>query len=300
MPVNSSSTIFQTFAISCSKNASLYPADFSCFNEKLSILMITSLTFTNVLLSFPLCVLIFCLGFGRWRQKSSAPEPNSHTDVFTYCMAAVDMTYMLGLFSYFCNLFYCSLDLMKFSYYCVFWTNSLQTLFHFLTCIERYLAVVHPITYMRLKQAQGVRVRNAAIACVFLLSFGLLGVGVQMFPSFPSDFYFFALGFNVVVVLYCTLAIFCVLRRPGLGSDKSKRRAFHTVMAITVVLLIRFFGQSYSISLLGSPKKRDLQYCESFFSASWLSVPSSLVLPVLFIQRREMMTQRKRRTTNKA
>ncbi|KAF6714742.1 hypothetical protein FQA47_023465 [Oryzias melastigma] len=289
MQVNSS-TIVQMSPPICSPNSSFFPVLFSCFNEEPSSILITTLTFTNFLLSFPVCVLIFWLGFRQWRNSCSAPEPTSHTDVFTNCMAAVDNSYTLGLLSYYYAVQVCHATLMTFVYYCFLYANCGQTFLHFLTCIERYLAVVHPITYMRLKNAQGVRVRNAAIACVFLLSFGMVGFGALLFPVFPTKLLLFALAFVVVIVCFCTVAVFCVLRRPGLGNDESKRRAFHTVAAITMALLLRFFGQCFSIIQLGLEEDYELNYCMTYFAGCWLCVPSGLVLPVLFLQRKGLMS----------
>ncbi|KAK2863367.1 hypothetical protein Q5P01_002900 [Channa striata] len=101
-----------------------------------------------------------------------------------------------------------------------------QTLFHVLTCVERYMAVVHPITYLGLKK-----------------------------------------------------------KGPGEVSgdrgrvDQSKQRAFLTIVAITVAL---FFKVCWSPDL-----RYDLTHtmCAVGSAAIWLTVPCTLVLPLLFLQR---------------
>ncbi|XP_036072763.1 uncharacterized protein LOC118600113 [Oryzias melastigma] len=290
MAVNSSPNAFFTSSALCADNFSLYPVIFRCRDEhRTSVILTTPLILINVLLIFPLCAFILWTGLRQW--TGSVSEPATHTDVFTYCMAAVDIGCMSGLVLYFLNLYVCKLMITLFAYYNLIFSFTGQTIFHVLTCVERYLAVVHPITYMRLKKAQWVRIRNVGIAGVFLVSFAMVGFGVQMFPMFPGDVMFCTMALVVVIVCYCTAAVFCVLRRPGLGSDESKRRAFHTVTAITAVMLIRLGGQYFSVTLLSSGENGELDYCVGFLSGYWLCLPSNLVLPVLFLQKRGILNQ---------
>ncbi|KAJ4945170.1 hypothetical protein JOQ06_013706, partial [Pogonophryne albipinna] len=90
-----------------------------------------------------------------------------------------------------------------------------ESLFHVLTCLERYLAVVRPIIYLRLRNVQGVRIRNISIG----------------------------------------LSVLCVLIRPGPGNgervDQSKQSAFYTVTAITAALWL--LGPRITKALCGVP-----------------------------------------------
>lgn len=92
----------------------------------------------------------------------------SHSDIFTFNMVALEMigvvgssVYCYALYARHRNVVMVGLD----SYKMVLLG---QLLFHSLTCADRYLAVVHPITYVGLRQARGVRMRNISIGCVWL------------------------------------------------------------------------------------------------------------------------------------
>ena len=168
-----------------------------------------------------------------------------------------------------------------------------QSLFHCLTCVERYLAVVHPITFMRLRETRGVRIRNISIACVWLLSFGWTGVTKMYLPYFPTVPFLFIMGCGLIVILFCCFSVLRVLTHPGpgeVGGNKeqvaqSKRRAFYMIVAILGVLLLRFVGLLVSFSLrevVTLPE--DLCWIEDFGLA--LTIPSSLVVPLLFLHKK--------------
>jgi len=166
-----------------------------------------------------------------------------------------------------------------------------QTLFHLLTCVERYLAVVHPVIYLRLRQGVGVRIRNISIGCVWCICFISASLQVIILGTVISDFVL--LVFSSIVVCFCSISVLLVLIRPGPGEgggnrervDQSKQRAFYTIMAIMAALLLRFlsnlvFTSLYISSVLGDCGEKVLMW-----SLIWFAVPSSLVLPLLFLQR---------------
>lgn len=168
-----------------------------------------------------------------------------------------------------------------------------QMFFHILTCVERYLAVVHPITYFRLKKAGGIRLRNVLIVCTWLMCFG--GIVATAFnlgnvPFIPTAFVFIA---SFLIVSFCSLRVLCVLTRPGPGErggdkkqiDQSKQRALHTVMAIMVVLWLWFVGCFSCILVDASTLLSYSDGCFVIVSGLWFTLPSSLVLPLLFLHR---------------
>lgn len=121
-----------------------------------------------------------------------------------------------------------------------------QTLFHLLTCVDRYLAVVHPVKYRVLRQVSGVRIRNISIGCVWFISFGSFCV-LQISYLSSLIYSYTMLGFSMFVVCFCSLSVLRVLNQPGPGCEAGnkeqaglkKKRAFYIIMTIMGTLLLR-------------------------------------------------------------
>ena len=267
-----------------------YPPWDNCFFNRPGSLIFTSAYITKILVLLPICIFVLYLGLQRCRQRSTtsaAASTNSHSDIFTFYMVVFELWHFLG--RTLCIYAIYSVNHKIFdvgSYICsITWygTNSC----HALTCVERYLAVVHPVTYLNLKGQRGVRIRNICIGCVWLLC-----IAAIIPVSLKKDLFFFdsiLMIFSLMVIAFCSLAVLRELIRPGPGEqggdrkrvDQSKRRAFYTIVAILGVLLIRFCGNMVWFAL--SVKKE--MKCEVITSEDWVSLPCSLVLPLLFLHR---------------
>lgn len=165
--------------------------------------------------------------------------------------------------------------------------------FNILTCVERYLAVVHPLIYLGLKHERGARIRNISIACVWLLSIGMMGATAPYLPGLPIAPYVSTLVFASVVVSFCSLSSLCGLIRPGPGDkggekkkvDQSKQRAFFTILAITGMLWLWFAGLIISLSVYGMGVLSESHSCIIMSCLGVFNVPASLVLPLLYLHR---------------
>ena len=163
-----------------------------------------------------------------------------------------------------------------------------QIWFHVLTCIERYLAVVHPVTFLSLRNERGIRIRNAIVGCVWLFCFaGMTLVFIDQYILLD----FCLLIASLPVISFCSLSVLCVLIRPGPGeqgggrerADQSKKRAFFYIMTILGVLILKFgCGVVWVIVFL---LEREGGHCLMMAFNVWVSFPSSLVLPLLFLHR---------------
>lgn len=287
MLINSSSRSLSSPLI-CLVNESLYPAMFSCFDDSRNTIHYSTNTLSYLVFLLPLSFLVLWMGFKQY--KSSTTGQTSPTDAFTYCMAVLELVNIMGMFSFLCAIYSCVPTVMVLGYFCASTGSPAQTIFHCLTCVERYIAVIHPIFYMRLKQSNRVRIRNIIVVCALLLSFINLGTVAGTFPIFPVTLYFSIFAFIVLAVCYCSLAVFYFLIHSGMRSDQTKWRAFHTILAITGALLLRFCGQVLAMATVNIKMRTKLDECTMFIFGSWMCLPSSLVLPLLFLNKNRKLT----------
>lgn len=274
------------------------PVLMHCGESGASSVIYYTYTLTNILFLFPLYILVLHTGFKQWRRQRSAPAGTmSHSDFFTFNMMAVELlgvleSAVLSFSNFTRNTTLLMSGLMLFSV-----TVPGQILFHILTCVDRYLAAVHPVRYMHLRERFGVSVRNVVTVCVWLLCFGWLGLG--KFEDFKTFYSFLALvGVSTCVSLFFCVAVIRVLTRPGPGeagrrhdrADQSKQRALHIICSVTAVLLLRFVGLVISMSLHSVADLSPRLLCPLLDSGVWFLVPSSLVLPLLFLHRAGKLT----------
>ncbi|KAM8746521.1 uncharacterized protein AB9X84_014747 [Acanthopagrus schlegelii] len=242
-------------SVDSSSNSSLHHSFEDCAIFRKSIPVYVALCI-SLLLLFPLFILVLCVGCQRWRKQRSAAAAGpvtSHSDVFTFNMVVLELIGILGLCLNFFGAYNNQPDVLRVGSLMAAITVPGESLFHLLTCVERYLAVVHPVTYLGLKQTGGVRIRNLIIG----------------------------------------LTALCVLIRPGPGEvggkrkpvDQSKQRALHTMMAVAGTLLLRFLGSFVATITQFSSDLNDTDKCLVILSAAWFCLPSSLVLPLLFLHR---------------
>ena len=275
---------------------SLYYEMQHCFRSTAGTLSITLFTVTSFVVLLPLYIYIAYLGLQRWRQQHSSMTMN-HSDVFTYHMVAVELISVTGSTLICCGVHTDHPQVMMVGI-CLLSINIYgQMLFHILTCVERYLAVVHPVTYLSLRKASGIRIRNTTIGCVWVLSFAGTALLFCENHLFLVIFYMCVFLLIMTIVSFCSLSVLCVLIRPGPRErgggrqqvDQSKLRAFYTILAILGVLLFRFGVNIIDIVLYALPQLVVTERCVMWFTVTWYCLPSSLVLPVLFLHRADKL-----------
>nr|XP_033465126.1 uncharacterized protein LOC117245753 [Epinephelus lanceolatus] len=265
---------------------------YDCYNSRVSIYISTASIALRTILTFPLGSLVLYLGHQRWRQQCSF-KTTSHSDVFTYNMAVLNLIWGLACICIICGVYVNLQKMIDAGIYTSSFVVCGEAFFHVLTCVERYLAVVHPITYMGLRNEHGVRIRNISIGCVWLMSFVMTGVTALYLPDTALIPLIILLVFSLAVVSFCSLSVLCVLIRPGPGEgggekqrvDQSKQRAFHTVTAILGVLGLWFVGLLASSGLYNSHLLSTSVRCVLAACSGWFNLPCSLMLPLLYLHR---------------
>lgn len=122
-------------------------------------IMFTTITTLRIILLLPLCTFVLYLGHQQWKQQRSFTTA-SHADIFTYHMAAMELIFVMGVFLSFGGTCTNQSVIAAVGSIASLIPYFGEILFHVVTCVEHYLAVVHPIIYMGLRTPRGVRIRN--------------------------------------------------------------------------------------------------------------------------------------------
>ena len=306
MSINSSSSSNTSLPPApLSTSSSTYDLFHNCFGSTVGIFGITAFIITSIVILLPLCIYVLYLGLRRQRTQRSNSS-TSHSDLFTYHIVLIELLSVLGFVLVCCGAITDLQPMMTVGIYLYAINLTGQMFFHVLTCVERYLAVVHPITYLSLRQERGIRMRNITIGCAWLLSFAGTGF-LPMDPIYMSIVYFCLIFFVLVVISFCSLSVLCVLIHPGPGEegggrrqlDRSKLRAFYTIMVILGVLMIRFGSRIITTALVNLTLLGATDSCRLQLIASGCNQPSSLVLPLLFLHRAGKIPCCKKKKKNK-
>lgn len=265
---------------------------FNCLNDTTVALFVTIFTITTILLLLPLLILVLYGGLQQ-QQRQRSNRTSRHSDCFTYHMVAMELVGILGSVALLCGLFTNNKPMKIAGIY--FFTFNLpgQTLFHLLTCLERYIAVIHPTTFRRLKEAKVIKIRNVVIFCIWLLCLSEIG-----FLAAHGVIHIILIAFgtclNIGIASFFSVSVLHALIGPGPRerrfrsteqADQSKLRAFYTIMAILGVLLLRFGGHVLIFIVFFLQQVGMTEQCVMVMSGVWFGFPSSLLLPLLFVHR---------------
>ncbi|XDV38334.1 hypothetical protein PO909_007773 [Leuciscus waleckii] len=159
-----------------------------------------------------------------------------------------------------CEIFYClqsflsllSRAFQNLWFVVVFLTGLAVTgrpLFQCLMCVERYLAVVHPVTFLKYKPLRYREICCTAVWIIILMS--------CVFPTFT--FCFTSYSFHMFlfmcyylcqalltfsIMLFCCVAVLRALKQSGPGErgrekeNRMKRRAFNIIVTIIMAMLL--------------------------------------------------------------
>ncbi|KAL4007506.1 hypothetical protein ACER0C_001358 [Sarotherodon galilaeus] len=287
MPTNSSSSnnsLSQPPSSLVMSNHLLY---INCLTTRPGSFIYTAYLSFNILL-FPLWILILYHGLQQWWRKrcTSSAVVMSHSDSFTYHVVIMELICNLGsiftiygINSYDSSVMFWGLPLITFT-----WLG--ETFFHILTSVERYLAVVYPITYVSLKYERGVRIRNICIGCIWLLC--CVGAGLTEIVDLLVNLMFSLVVLCFIINSFCSLSVLYILICPGPGEQGANRersvklRAFYTIVAILGAQVARFVGGlAWGVANMSG----GVNACIINVSNMWFNVPSTLVLPLLFLYR---------------
>ncbi|KAL4007619.1 hypothetical protein ACER0C_001471 [Sarotherodon galilaeus] len=288
MSANSS---FSTLDLHLSSMNTSLPLYMHCLISKPSSLIYRAFSIIIIFLVLPVCILILQHGLQEWRKKGSTfmEVTLSHSDCFTYNIVIMDLFAVLACVVTYCGSIMTNLNILIYPFIFFSFACFGQIFFHVLTCVEHYMAAVHPITYLSLRKGRGVRIRNISIGCVWLLCFALTGF-IMVKDIILAIVNFFLMILFLTISSFCSLSVLCVLIHPGPREenrnrdrvDQSKKRAFCTIVTILGMLVLKFVWDLYwsVVYITGAHLG-----CVLMSSGAWLNLPSSLLLPFLLLHR---------------
>ncbi|XP_052443613.1 G-protein coupled receptor 4-like [Carassius gibelio] len=128
-----------------------------------------------------------------------------------------------------------------------------RSLFLCLMCLERYLAVVHPVTFLKYKPLR-YRVICSTVVCILTLGSCLFSMFILMALNTTAHTWFFTVQFALFfsIQLFCLVAVLRALKQSGPGDrarekeeeNNMKRKAFHLILITslnTIFINVPFF-----------------------------------------------------------
>lgn len=256
---------------------------------------------SKLLLVTPLVALVLFLGVRRHRrrrqrqQQGRPPSPASHSDVFTYHVSVFELVNLFGYVLSYSGVFAGLYEMAAAAVIVLRLTLLVPVIFHIMACVDRYLAVICPISYMRLRVSAG-RIQLISPLCAWLLS-AALGV----FSYLEEDYYRVLLHVlsvvSLVVISTFSTHMLCALRHAGpegAGSgaredqgraSRSKERAAQMVVTITGTLWMWFLALLLPVALRNSVLQSHHGGCLVVSVGFWFSLPTDLVLPLLYLRK---------------
>ncbi len=167
-----------------------------------------------------------------------------------------------------------------------------RPLFQSLICVERYLAVVHPVTFLKHKP---LRYRVICCTVVWIIALGsFLGImSILRSLNLKAYTWFFSLQFLLFlsVQLFCLVAVLRALKQSGPGErgrkreeeNHMKRRAFHLIL-ITAVTFTAMFAPFIFTGLLTVLEHKEQNEVSLFWFLSYCCfILVGFVQPVLYL-----------------
>ncbi|KAI5617503.1 hydroxycarboxylic acid receptor 2-like, partial [Silurus asotus] len=221
---------------------------------------------------FSYCIMTFCVLVGtpanswclwfyfcsKWKVKQ--------THVLLLNVIIIELLFCLAFAAELLNILiirnYTCLRVIYF-FLSMFWSG--RPLVQTCICTEQYLAVRHPIIFLRYK---GIKYRIAAVVAVWFILTGY-AVYNQISQTFPDPFINSVFIITLLVISFCCVSVLFALKHPGPGDthtgrdvgNRQKRNAFNTIFSALLLILFSYFPQVVLSIFTSSNKDNVLLRC---------------------------------------
>ncbi|KAM7368955.1 hypothetical protein PAMP_013255 [Pampus punctatissimus] len=238
------------------------------------------LQFINMFLGIPANIMVLWL-----IQKNKGDSSTS--DIFIFHLAILDVLFCLIPPIELVNIIIINSSATRHVMLFFYGIKDSSPLFLSCICLDRYMAVVHPITFTELKDRQH-RVVLAIVVWVFTLAYACIK-SVGNINNFNKVFTVMILAAFAFMV-FCNIAILLVLRQSGPGRDEMhpvKKRAFKMVLIILAIIVFNYFAP---VALFPFEKyfSPDVFRCYIHYIAFGLMDFSSSIQPMLYLSKEKL------------
>ncbi|XP_029905168.1 P2Y purinoceptor 2-like [Myripristis murdjan] len=237
----------------------------------------------NLLLCFPSNAFIL------WLMVTRAGRVNA-SEFFSLNLTVSELLYGLSNICAFISVFYNVVSVAVASAFFSVFLFMGRPLFQTCICVERYIAVVHPVLFLQLKT---LKYRVVCCAAVWLLVLGACIMQVLTLNNLilAQRCYIGVYLLLFSVKLFCCLSVLRALRKPGPGtggrdkegSDKVKMKSFKVLLIITVSTVLTYLPFIITFTLYGFISQEGV--FASFGTCAFFAVMTGFVHPFLYLHR---------------
>ncbi|XP_028814866.1 proteinase-activated receptor 3-like [Denticeps clupeoides] len=251
-----------------------------CRDMPAGFMFYLSLQFINLFLGIPANLMVL------WFIHKSKSD-SSTSDIFILHLAVLDTMFCLMPPLEVINIMYLNTSNILTALSFFYGVKDCSLLFLSCICLDRYMAVRHPITFTELKDRRH-RAVCAAVVWLITLAYALARC-VGKFPNFEKTFVVMILA-TFAIMVFCNISILSALRQSGPGRDEMhpvKKKAFKMVLIILAIIVFNYLPP---VALF--PFKQyfvpDLFICYiAYFAFGFMDISSS-IQPMLYLSREKL------------
>lgn len=248
-----------------------------CIHMPAVLIWYLTLQFINMFVGIPANITVLWLIHKNKRDSSTS-------DIFIIHLAILDVFFCLIPPLELANIVYLTTSSTWYVLRFFYGIKDSSPLFLSCICLDRYMAVVHPITFTELKDRQHRTVLAIVVWLVILAYAAVKCVGnIVNFEKVFTGMILAAFAFMV----FCNIAILWALRQSGPGGDEMhpvKKRAFKMVLIILAIIVFNYFPPValFPFQEYFSP---DVFHCYIHYVAFGLMDFSSSIQPMLYLSK---------------
>ncbi|CAL8406402.1 unnamed protein product [Arctogadus glacialis] len=253
----------------------------SCREMPAVIIWYLGLQFINMFLGIPANLMVL------WLIHKNKGD-SSTSDIFIQQLAVLDVFFCLTPPLELVNIVYLTSSVPWYVLRFFYGIKDTSPLFLACICLDRYMAVLHPITFTKLKDRHHRAILAAGVWLVVLAYAAAKCKGD--IPNFDKVFTVIILA-TFAFMVFCNMAILWALRQSGPGRDEMhpvKKRAFKMVLIILAIIVFNYFPP-VALFPFRAYYTKDVFRCYIHYLAFGLMDFSSSIQPVLYLSKDKLV-----------